>query len=273
MNTSTKTPIVLIHGLWMPPKSWDTWADRFRAAGHQVIVPGWPGIDDRSVEDIRRNPEALKGIGIRDIVDHYERIIRALPEKPIIMGHSFGGLFTQMLADRGLGVAYVGVTPGQPAGITTLPLSTLWTGTPILSNPFGRNGAKPLSKRHFHFTFGNDLPRAASDELWEQYAVNSYNRVFFEGVAAAFNEKGGASHVDYGRTDRAPLLVITGEIDHVVPPAIGRAIVKKYRSTGSPAVVDYREFPGRTHRIVSQDGWEEVADFALEWATSHAAAA
>ncbi len=272
MTTSTKTPIVLIHGLWMTPKSWDTWADRFRAAGHDVIVPGWPGIDDRTVDDIRRHPDALKGIGIRDIVDHYERIIRALPEKPIIMGHSFGGLFTQMLADRGLGVAYVGVTPGQPAGITTLPLSTLRTGTPILSNPFDKNGAKPLSKRHFHFTFGNDLDRAASDALWEEFAVNSYNRVFFEGVAGAFNEKGGVSHVDYGRTDRAPLLVIAGEIDHVVPPAIARAIVKKYRATGSPAVVDYREYPGRSHRIVSQDGWEEVADFALEWATTHAAA-
>ncbi len=269
MNASTKTPIVLIHGLWMTPKSWDTWAERFRAAGHDVIVPGWPGIDDRSVEDIRNNPEALKGIGIAQIVDHYERIIRALPQKPIIMGHSFGGLFTQMLADRGLGVAYVGVTPGQPAGVTTLPPSTLWTGTPILANPFGRNGAKPLSKRHFHFTFGNDLSRAASDELWEQYAVNSYNRVFFEGVAAAFNEKGGASHVDYGRTDRAPLLIITGERDHVVPPAIGKAILAKYRKSGSPAVVEYKEYPGRTHRIVSQDGWEEVADYALTWATEH----
>ena len=128
-----------------------------------------------------------------------------------------------MLADRGLGVAYVGVTPGQTAGVTTLPLSTLWTGTPILSNPFGRNGAKPLSKRHFHFTFGNDLTRAESDKLWEEFAVNSYNRVFFEGVASAFNEKGGVTHVDYARADRAPLLIITGEIDHVVPPAIGKA--------------------------------------------------
>lgn len=270
MTETTKTPIVLIHGLWMTPTSWNTWAERFRAAGHEVIVPGWPGIDDRSVEDIRRDPAALKGIGIREIVDHYERIIRALPTKPIIMGHSFGGLFAQMLADRGLGVAYVGVTPGQPAGITTLPPSTLWTGTPILANPFGRNGAKPLSKRHFHFTFGNDLDRAASDALWARYAVPSYNRVFFEGVAAAFNEKNGASHVDYGRADRAPLLIITGERDHVVPPAIGEAIVKKYRASGSAAVVDYREFPGRTHRIVSQDGWEEVADYALEWAVEHA---
>lgn len=120
--TSTgKAPIVLIHGLWMTPKSWDTWAERFRAKGHEVIVPGWPGIDDRTVEDIRRNPEALKGIGLKQIADHYERIIRALPVKPIIMGHSFGGVITQMLADRGLGVAYVGVAPGQTAGVTALP--------------------------------------------------------------------------------------------------------------------------------------------------------
>jgi len=269
MTTSDKAPIVLIHGLWMTPKSWNTWAERFRSLGHDVVVPGWPGIDDRAVADIRSNPEALEGIGLKQIADHYERIIRALPEKPIIMGHSFGGLLTQMLADRDLGIAYVGVTPGQPAGITTLPPSTLRTGFPILANPFDRNGAKPISKAHFHFTFGNDLDREASDRLWEEYAVNSYNRVFFEGVAGAFNEKGGVSHVDYAKPDRAPLLVITGEIDHVVPPAIGRAIVKKYRSTGSPSVVEYREYAGRTHRIVSQDGWEEVADFALGWAVEH----
>ncbi|WP_019180464.1 alpha/beta hydrolase [Microbacterium yannicii] len=272
MNTTAKTPIVLIHGLWMTPKSWDTWAERFRAAGHDVIVPGWPGIDDREVADIRRNPEALKGIGLKQIADNYERIIRALPQKPIIIGHSFGGVLTQMLADRGLGVAYVGVAPGQTAGVTTLPLSTLWTGTPILSNPFGIHGAKPLSKRHFHFTFGNDLSRPESDRLWDEYAVNSYNRVFFEGVTSVLNEKSGVTRVDYGRTDRAPLLVITGEIDHVVPPAIGRALVKKYRASGSPAIVEYKQYAGRTHRLVSQDGWEEIADYALEWATSHAVA-
>ncbi|MBC6493900.1 alpha/beta hydrolase [Microbacterium sp. 4-7] len=272
MNSTDKTPIVLIHGLWMTPKSWDTWAERFRAQGHEVIIPGWPGIDDRSVEDIRRDPSALKGIGLKQIADNYERIIRALPVKPIIMGHSFGGVLTQMLADRGLGAAYVGVAPGQTAGVTALPLSTLWTGTPILSNPFGINGAKPLSKRHFHFTFGNDLPRAASDALWEEYAVNSYNKVFFEGVTSVLNEKGGVTHVDYARADRAPLLVITGEIDHVVPPAIGRAIVKKYHSSGSTAIVEYKEYAGRTHRLVSQDGWEEIADYALTWAVEHAAA-
>lgn len=272
MTSTEKTPIVLIHGLWMTPKSWSTWAERFRAQGHEVIIPGWPGIDDRSVDDIRRDPSALEGIGLKQIADHYERIIRELPVKPIIMGHSFGGVLTQMLADRGLGAAYVGVAPGQTAGVTALPLSTLWTGTPILSNPFARNGAKPLSKRHFHFTFGNDLSRAASDALWEEFAVNSYNRVFFEGVTSVLNEKGGVTHVDYARADRAPLLLIAGEIDHVVPPTIVRAIEKKYRSTGSPAIVERKEYAGRTHRLVSQDGWEEIADYALTWAVAHSTA-
>jgi non-heme chloroperoxidase len=267
----SKKTIVLIHGLWMTPTSWNTWAERFRAAGHTVVVPGWPGIDDRSVADIRRDPSALRGIGITEIVDNYERIIRDLPgfaagDKPIIMGHSFGGLFTQMLADRDLGSAYVGVTPGQPAGVPALPASTLRTGLPILGNPFGKNGAKPISKAHFHFTFGNDLSRSESDVLWEEFAVNSYNRVLFEGASGALN-KNGVSRVDFARADRAPLLLIAGSIDHVVPPAIVNAIFAKY--TG-PAVVEKKEYAGRTHRIVSQDGWEEVADYALDWAVSHA---
>lgn len=265
--TSTKTPIVLIHGLWMTPKSWDTWADFYRSRGHEVIVPGWPGTDGREPSAIRQDPQALKGVGLTEIADHYQQIIEKLPVKPIIMGHSFGGVITQILAERGLGAAYVGVAPGQPAGIRTLPLSTVWTGTPILSNPFAKNGAKPLSKKHFHFTFGNDLSRAASDRIWEEQAINSYNRVFFQGVAGAVTGRGPA-RVDFGRADRAPLLVITGEIDHVVPPAIGKAIVKKYTKAG-PATVEYKEYAGRTHRLVSQDGWEEIARDALDWALAH----
>jgi len=273
--STDKTPIVLVHGLWMTPKSWDTWAEHFRSKGHEVIALAWPGIGTRTPEDLRRDPSAFNGIGIRQIVDRLEAEIRELPVKPIIMGHSFGGLFTQMLADRGLGVAYVGVEPGQPAGISTLPFSTVRTAFPILRNPFRKNKASQLSKTHFHFTFGNDLSRAESDKEYELNAIPSFNRVFFEGVAGALNEKGGASHVEYGRPERAPLLVIAGEIDHVVPPAIAKAIVKKYRAgaakTGSSAVVEYKEFPGRTHRIVSQKGWEEVADYALDWAVAHAA--
>lgn len=266
-----KAPIVLIHGLWMTPTSWNTWAERFRAAGHDVIVPGWPGMDDRSVADIRSNPAALKNVGITQIVDHYASVIRALPgfakgKKPIIIGHSFGGLFTQMLADRDLGSAYVAVTSAQPAGVTTLPGSTVRIGLPVLGNPFRAKSVTPITAAQFHYAFGNDLTRAESDAIWRAEAVPSYNRVFFEGVLAAFNEKGGLSHVDFAKADRKPLLFIAGGNDHVIPPKLVKAIVKKY--TG-PAVVDYTEFAGRTHRIVSQDGWQEVADYALDWAVSH----
>jgi len=264
-----KPPVVLVHGLWMTPSSWDTWAGRFRNKGHEVIVPGWPGIGDRSPQDVRRNPKALEGRGIKEIVDSYDRVIRELPEKPIIMGHSFGGIFIQMLLDRGLGCAGVGVEPGQPAGVLALPFSTLRTGLPILANPFRINKANKFSKRHFHYTFGNDLSRVASDLEWEISAVNSVNRVFFEGVLSLPKERTGITKVDFKKPDRAPLLLISGGIDHVAPPAIQKAALKKYQA--GPALVERVEFPGRTHRIVSQDGWEEVADYALNWALTHSA--
>lgn len=273
MATTDKTPIVLVHGLWMTPTSWDTWAEHYRAKGHEVITLAWPGIGTRTPADLRRDPSALEGIGITAIVDHLEAEIRKLPVKPIIMGHSFGGLFTQMLADRGLGVAYVGVEPGQPAGVLVAPPSTLRSGGPVLSNPFRRNKASQISKKHFRFTFGNDLTQAESDVEYEANAIPSFNRVFFEGVLSIPREKSGITKVDFGRPERAPLLILTGSIDHVVPPAIGKAIVAKYHAaaakSGSKAVVDYKQFAGRTHRIVSQKGWEEVADYALDWAVSH----
>jgi pimeloyl-ACP methyl ester carboxylesterase len=267
MTMNDKPTIVLVHGLWMTPSSWDTWAQRYRELGHEVIVPGWPGIDDRSPQDVRANPKALEGRGITEIVDSYDRIIRALPEPPIIMGHSFGGIFTQMLLDRGLGSAGVGVEPGQPAGVLALPWSTLRTGLPILANPFRINKASRLSKAHFHYTFGNDLPRAQSDLEWEASAVNSVNRVFFEGVLSLPRPKTGITRVDFRKPDRAPLLLISGSIDHVAPPAIQKAALRKYEA--GPSLVERVEFPGRSHRIVSQDGWEEVADFALQWALEH----
>jgi len=267
-DNPSKPPIVLVHGLWMTPSSWDTWTDRYRALGHEVIVPGWPGIGDRTPADVRRDPSALENVGIIQIVDSYDRIIRALPAQPIIMGHSFGGIFAQMLLDRGLGIAGVGVEPGQPAGVLSLPFSTLRTGLPILANPFRKRKANRLSKGHFHYTFGNDLTRAESDSEWEASAVNSVNRVFFEGVLSLPNEKSGITRVDFLKPDRAPLLLISGGIDHVAPAPIQKAALKRY-AKGS-ALVERVEFPGRTHRIVSQDGWEEVADYALNWAITHA---
>ena len=265
---SDTATIVLIHGLWMTPASWQEWAERYRAAGHTVIAPGWPGVDDRSVADIRRDPTPLEGIGLRQVADHYEGIIRSLPGEPIIIGHSFGGVIAQMLADRGLGAAIVGIAPGPPAGVPRLPLSTLRSGLPVLSNPFRRNAASPISRKQFHYNFGNDLSREESDGLWERFAINSFNRVLFDGALATVALRGGASRINFTRAGRAPFLMILGERDHVVPPALGRATLKRYRAGSSP--VEYREFAGRTHRLVNQEGWEEIADLALGWAVENA---
>ncbi|WP_067540765.1 alpha/beta hydrolase [Nocardia crassostreae] len=270
MNPSTrKPPIVLVHGLWMTPSSWDTWAGRFRDLGHEVIAPGWPGIAGRTPAEVRQDSNALAGIGIKQIVDSYDAVIRALPEQPVIMGHSFGGIFIQMLLDRGLGIAGVGVAPGQPAGVLALPFSTLRTGLPVLANPFRKNKANQLSKRHFHYTFGNDLSRADSDREWEASAIPSYNRVFFEGVLSLPRPKTGVTRVDFTKPDRAPLLLISATRDHVAPPAIQKAALRKY--SRGPALVERVEFAGRTYRLVSQDGWEEIADYALDWALRHVA--
>lgn len=266
---TTKPPIVLIHGLWMTPRSWDTWAKRYRDLGHQVVAAGWPGIGDRAPADVREDPSALDGVGIVEIVDFYADLIASLPEQPVIMGHSFGGIFTQMLLDRGLGIAGVGVAPGQPAGVLTLPFSTLRTGLPVLSNPFRFGKASPISKRHFHYTFGNDLSRADSDAEWAASAVNSSNRVFFEGVLSLPKKKSGITAVDFRKPDRAPLLLISGGIDHGAPPAIQKAALRKYAQ--GTALVERVEFPDRTHRLVSQDGWEEIADYALDWSLRNAA--
>jgi pimeloyl-ACP methyl ester carboxylesterase len=266
---SGKPTIVLIHGLWMTPSCWNDWASRFRAAGHEVIAPGWPGVGDRSAADIRRDPSGIKGVGLRQVVDHYQGIIETLAQEPIIMGHSFGGLIAQMLADRGHGAAIAGVAPAQPAGIRTLPFSMLWTGLPVLANPFRRNGATPISRSHFHYAFCGDLSRAESDRIWDEEVIPSYNRVLLQGAAAAFNQKRGASHVDFERSNRAPILLIAGEKDRAVPPAVVKATLSRYSRKGSTSIVEYREFAGRTHRLVSQDGWEEVADAALEWAVAH----
>lgn len=267
MNAA-KPPIVLIHGLWMTPAAWSGWAERFRARGHEVITPAWPGIGDRTPAQVRADPRALEGVGLLDVVNHYDGVIRALPEAPIIMGHSFGGIFTQMLLDRGLGTSAVAVEPGSTAGILTLPGSTLRTGVPVLTNPFKKNGASQISKAHFHYTFGNDLDRAGSDVEWEKNAIPSYNRLFFEGVLSLPKAKTGITRVDFVKPDRAPMLLIAGEIDHVAPPAIQKALLKRYAE--GPSLVEYKEFPGRTHRIVGQKGWEEVADYALDWAVQHA---
>ena len=260
-------PIVLIHGLWMTPRSWEKFAERYTAAGHVVHAPSWPGLEG-DVEAIRADPSPLESLTITKIVDHYDAFIRGLDEKPIIMGHSFGGLFMQLLVDRGLGVAGVGISAAQPRGVMKLPLTTLKSGSRILRNPTNRHKAVEYTLEDFHYTMTNTLSVDDSKPYYERYAIPGAGHILFEGAAAQLNPR-TAAKVDFAKTDRAPMLFIANGEDHVVPASVTKAIYHKYHKKSS-AVVEYAEYPDRPH-FPGVPGWEEVADKALGWATEHAA--
>jgi alpha-beta hydrolase superfamily lysophospholipase len=256
--------IVLIHGLWMTPLCWEHWIDRYESHGHTALAPTWPRMDV-PIDELRRDPSALGGLGITEIVDHYEKIIRALERPPILMGHSFGGLFLQLLLDRGLGAAGVAIHPGPVKGVYRLPLSALRAGFPVLGNPSNRNRAVPLTPKEFHYAFTNSLGEAESRRVYDRYHVPGPGRVLFQAAFANVNPR-AASRVDLHKDDRAPLLLVAGDNDHTVPAAMVRENAK--RQSKSAATTEYREYPGRTHYTLGQDGWEEVADDALAWATA-----
>jgi pimeloyl-ACP methyl ester carboxylesterase len=259
--------VVLIHGLWMTPLSWEHWIERYRGRGYRVLAPAWPGMD-AGVEQLRADPSAIDQLGIGEIVDHYEAVIRGLDSAPIIMGHSFGGAFTEILLDRGLGAAGVAIDAAAVKGITRLPLSTLRSAIPVLKSPANNHRAVALTFDEFHYAFANTMSEDEARAAYERYAVPGPGRVLFQGALANLNPHTPA-RVDFTNDDRAPLLLIAGGEDHLVPAAVDRSTARHYAK--STAVTEYREFPGRSHFTVGQDGWEELADYALDWAMEHAA--
>src|SRR5687767_12883873 len=222
---SEKTTIILIHGLWMTPRSWEGWIDRYQRAGYTVLAPSWP-----------------KGLRMKTVVDHYERIIRNLDTSPILMGHSLGGIVVQMLVDRGLGSAAVPIAPGQPAGVPVLPFSTVRAAFSVLGNPFTFNGAPPLSPSQFNYAFTNQLDAVTSKRVYDRFCIPAAARVLWDAALSVFNPY-GATRVSY-RDDRAPMLFIAGTKDHVVPTRTAKATVRKYQRK-SKAVTEYREYAGR----------------------------
>jgi pimeloyl-ACP methyl ester carboxylesterase len=259
--------VVLIHGMWMTPRSWDSWVDHYADRGYRAIAPGWPGVKDP--EETRRDPSALKGLGLEKIVDHYDAIIRELDRPPIIIGHSFGGLTTQLLLDRSLGVAGVAIGTAPPKGVLVLPASTLRSSLPGLKNPFDRNGLAPLTKDQFRYRFTNTESQVDSDRIYDEQYIPGTNRAFFEAASASLSRNSPAK-VAFGNPSRPPLLLIAGGVDHISPIALNKTIFK-LQSRASSAT-ELKEYPGRPHFMAGLDGWEEIADYALNWALEHGTA-
>ena len=264
MSTNPTDTIVLIHGLWLTGKSWEHWVDRYESRGFRVLAPSWPGMDV-GIDDLRSDTSAIDDLGLVEVADHYEKIIRDLDRPPIIMGHSFGGAITQILLDRGVGSVGVAIDSAPIKGVLALPVSSLRSGFPALKKPANHHRAVTLTPEEFHYAFTNTMTDEESRALYDQYAVPGPGRVLFQAAFANFNPH-AATKVHFHNDERAPLLIIAGGEDHVSPPVINKSEARHQEK--SKALTAFKEFPGRPHFLIGADGWEEIADFALDWATN-----
>ena len=259
--TSAKAPVVFIHGLWLHASSWAPWQERFAAAGYESSAPGWPG-DADTVEATRANPDAVANHGIDEVTGHYASFIDGLPARPILIGHSFGGLIAEKLLGMDYGAAAIGIDAAQIKGVLQLPLSQLRGSLSIFANPANRHKAVALTAKEFRYSFGNTLTEEESDALHGKWTIPSPARPLFEAAAAAFSPHSPAE-VNTENEDRGPLLLTMGGKDHTVPEAITKSTLKQYRDSG--AVTDLVEFADRGHSLTIDSGWPEVADACLAW--------
>jgi pimeloyl-ACP methyl ester carboxylesterase len=258
-NASGLTPVAFVHGLWLLPSSWDRWAAVFEEAGYTTLAPGWPD-DPETVAEAKAHPEVFARKSIGQIADHLEAVLRKLDKKPAVIGHSFGGLLTQILAGRGLAAASVAIDPAPFRGVLPLPLSALKSASPVLSNPANRSRAVPLTYDQFRFAFANAVDATEARELYDTYAVPGSGVPLFQAAAANLNPRTEA-RVDTKNPQRGPLLIISGERDNTVPRAIAHASFK--RQNRNPGVTEFNEMSGRGHALVIDSGWRAVADTAL----------
>ncbi|MBV9046906.1 MAG: alpha/beta hydrolase [Solirubrobacterales bacterium] len=258
-NASDRQPVVFLHGLWLLASSWDRWVEVFEAAGYAAVSAGWPD-DPDTVADARAHPEAFAGKSIGQVADHAQSLITRLAKKPSVVGHSFGGLLTQIIAGRGHSLASVAISPAPFRGVLPLPISALRASAPVLRNPANRNRAVALSYDQFRYAFANAVDEEQAKQLYESYSVPAPGRPLFQAATANLNPRTEAK-VDTEYPQRGPLLVIAGDRDHTVPWAIASASYKRQKH--NQGVTEIIKLPIRGHALTIDSGWREVADTAL----------
>jgi pimeloyl-ACP methyl ester carboxylesterase len=260
-NATGLTPVVFIHGLWLLPSSWDRWAGVFEEAGYAPLTPGWPD-DPQTVEQANAKPEVFAHKSVGDVAEHFGEVISKLKTRPALVGHSFGGLLTQILAGRGVAAASVSISPAPFRGVLPLPVSALKSASPVLGNPANRNRAVPLTYEQFRFAFANAVDEEEAKQLYSTFAVPAAGLPLFQAATANLNPWTEVK-VNSKNPDRGPLLIISGDKDHTVPWAIANAAYKKQKR--NKGVTEVVELPNRGHALTIDNGWRTVADRALEF--------
>jgi pimeloyl-ACP methyl ester carboxylesterase len=244
--------VIFIHGLYLNDRCWENWRPRFEAAGFATLAPDWPG-HAGDPPDLRKNVDpSLETLRLRDVVDYYRKIVQSQPEPPVLVGHSMGGLIVEILLSEGLGKAGVAIHPAPPKGVFTLGGGFFKANGPSL-----HGGHKPLllSTDQFAFAFGNGVPRTESDHFYDWYVVPE-SRVAARGPLKKDGKLNYKAH-------HAPLLILGGDEDHTIPPALPRAAAAHYPAESG--TVDLEIMKGRTHLTLLEPGWEQVADKVIGW--------
>jgi pimeloyl-ACP methyl ester carboxylesterase len=263
---STPDTIVLVHGFWVTPRSWENWVTHYESKGFRVLAPGYPGFEVE-VEALNADPAPIVALTVPAIIGHLLSVVDALPAPPIIMGHSAGGAFTQILLDRGRGAAGVALNSAPTEGVRVVPLSQVKSTFPVLKSPANRHRAVGLSAEEWRYAFTNTFSEEEALALYERYHVPASGRILWGGVLANFQPGHQDTWVDYHNDQRAPLLFVSGSEDHIMPPAVQQSNARHYKSA---TVTEIREYEGYAHLLPAQKGWEEIADSVLDWALEHA---
>ncbi len=258
-NAQGKQSVVFVHGLWLLASSWDPWRTLFEEQGYTTLAPGWPD-DPQTVAEAIDDPEGFANKRIKQVTDHYADAIRQLNRRPAVIGHSFGGLIAQQLAEEGLSAVTVAIDPAPFRGVLPLPLSELKSGSPVLRNPANYHRAVALTYEQFRYGFANALEEDEAHQLYDRFAVPGSGTPLFQSAAANLNPW-TEDRVNTQNPERGPLLLIAGEKDHTVPLTVVAAAYTLQQN--NPAVTEFREIPGRGHSLTIDHGWREVAEIAL----------
>jgi pimeloyl-ACP methyl ester carboxylesterase len=263
-SSAKSNPIIFIHGLWIHSAAWEPWIEFFNDFGYSATAPGWPG-DGADVAETRDKPDALNDVGIQQIVDHYTELIGTPDVKPLLVGHSFGGLIAQQLLANGRAAAAVAIDPAPIRGVRALPFSQLRSAFPVLRNPTNKRRTVSLTAKQFHYAFGNALSEDESNDLHGKWTIPGPGRPLFEDAFANFSRNSPAK-VDTSQVDRGPLLLTSGTEDHTVPQQVTKAVFGIYSK--GPSETDFHEFSGRGHSLTIDNGWKDVAEVSLKWFNS-----